>query len=290
MGPVISPHAGQPRPDATASAPRRRARSCVAGGQARRPRASLAAGNFLAPTVFDRRAAGHAPRPGGGFRPGAGGDPVRRPRTRSSQRPTAPSTGWRRRSGPTTSSAPTPLARRHPGRQRQHQLPDRQPARSAVRRLQAERHRPRAEPPRDGSLHPGQERRRQSQSAAVRLVRSLARGAKAVGRRSPLEVSDPIRLHNCQRESLKDEPATARLERDPAGRSSLWLPSSTIRVCIPWYPPPLPSLPSLPTSIRSSRTRREDEKAVLTSARSQSLAQPTSPTSASSIPARSSLL
>ena len=73
---------------------------------------------------------------------------------------------------------------------------------------------------------------------------------------------DPRLLHNCQTESLKYEPATARLERDPTGRSILWLPSSTIRVCIPWHRPPLPclptlptlpSLPSLPTSVRSSR-------------------------------------
>ena len=39
-------------------------------------------------------------------------------------------------------------------------------------------------------------------------------------------------------ESLKYEPATSRVDRHPTGRSSLWLPSSTIRVCVPWHPPP----------------------------------------------------
>jgi hypothetical protein len=68
------------------------------------------------------------------------------------------------------------------GRQRQHQLPDGQPARGPIRWLQAERSRSRAEPPRHGPLYPDQERRGESQPTAVRLVWPLARGAKALVR------------------------------------------------------------------------------------------------------------
>ena len=247
-------HAGQPHP-LLLPARGEDGAELVAGGK-RITDGDLAAGNFLAPTVFDgvrhdmHLAQEEVFGPVLAVIPFTTEDEVVPGGQHHDLRSGRDDLDERHQARPHPGAA-------NPGRQRQHQLPDGQPARGAFRRLQAERSRPRAEPPRHGSLHPDQERRGEPQPAAVRLVRSLARGAKAVGRRSPLQVTtrsgSTIAGRRVSSMSLRGAP-----ERDPTGRSILWLPSSTIRVYVPWHRPPLPCLPtlpclsSLPTSVRSS--------------------------------------
>ena len=262
MGPVISPHAGQPRPDLLRARRRTRARSWspAASGSptassppatsSRRPSSTgvrqdmhLAQeevfGPVLAVIPFDDRGRGRR------------------------RRQLARSTVWPRRSGRTTSSAPTRLARRLQAGNVSINYPTVNPP----------------EAPFGGYKQSGLGRELSRHAmdlytqtknvvvnlnpAAVRLVRPLARGAKAVVRRSPAvftpRLGSTVAGRRASGRSLRRRALTATLQDDPASgfhprRSGCAFPGTHHLRCLP----SLPSSPSSPTSVRSSKTRRQD--------------------------------
>ena len=175
MGPVISPTQAN-RILTYCQRAEEEGAELVAGGK-RITEGDLAAGNFLAPTVFD------GVRPDMHLAQEEVFGPVLAviPFTEDEVVQAANSTiyGLAATIWTTTSSAPTPWRGAcRPATSASTTRRSTRPRRPSAATSRAAG--TGAEPPRHGSLHPDQERGGESQSAAVRLVRLLARAAKAV--------------------------------------------------------------------------------------------------------------